>query len=72
MWFSGDCNWMCTHQSTAVPLVSHNPINGGTENKYGRNGRKRGKIGREWIICKERGGFGDGWDYCFSEKIVSQ
>ena len=71
MWFSGDCNRMCNHRSTTVPLVSQNPINQGNENKEGKNGRERRKRGREWMTRKERGGFGDGWDYCLSAKIVS-
>ena len=71
MWFSGDCNRICTHWSTTVPLASHNPINGGNENKEGRNGREIRKIGREWMIQKDYGGFGDGWDCCLLVKIIS-
>ena len=62
---------MCTHRSTTVPLASHNPINGGNENKEGRNGREIRKRGREWTNRKDCGGFGDGWDYFLSAKIVS-
>ena len=54
-----------------VPLASHNPINRGNENKEGRNGRDRSKRGKEWTNQKDRGGFGHGWDYCLSAKIVS-
>ena len=51
---SGDCNRMCTHRSTIVPIASHNPINGGNGNKEGINGRDRRKRGREWTNRKER------------------
>ena len=37
----------------AVPLASHNPINGGNENKEGENGREIRKRGREWMNWKE-------------------
>ena len=71
MWFSDDCNRMCAHRSKTVPLASHNPINGGNKNKERKNGKERRKRGREWTNRKERGSFGDGWDYFLSAKIVS-
>ena len=45
--------------------MSHNTINGVNEEKEGRNGRERMNRGREWTNRKERGRFGDGWDYFF-------
>ena len=54
MYFSGDRNQMCTHQSTSVPLASHNPIDSGNEKKERRNGRERRKRGQEWTNRKER------------------
>ena len=72
MWFSGDRNWMCNHWSATVHLPSHNPIIGGTEDKYGINGRDSSKRGREWTNRKECGRFGDGWDCCLLAIIVSQ
>ena len=56
IWFSGDCNQLCTHRSTNVPLASHDPINGGNENKEGINGIERRKRGRKWKNMKEREG----------------
>ena len=72
MWFSGDCNQMCTHQLTTAPLALHNPINGGNEEKEGISVREIMKIGREWTNRKEHGGFGDSWDCYFLSIIVSQ
>ena len=54
-----------------IPLVSHNPINGGKEEKEGTNRRDRVKRGREWKNCKGRGGFGDGWDCCLLAVILA-
>ena len=39
-----------------VPLASHNPINGGNENKEGINGRERRKKGTESTNRKDREG----------------
>ena len=60
MWFSGDFNRKCTHQSWTIFLASQNQINGQTEDKEGRNGRERRKIGKEWTNWKECGRLGDG------------
>ena len=72
MGFSGDCNQMCTHRSTTIPLSSHNPINEENENKKGRNVRDRRKRGREWKNRKERDAFGNGWGCCLLAKIISR
>ena len=47
---------MCTHWYTAVPLAPQNPINGGNENKEGRNIRDIRKRSKEWTNRKEREG----------------
>ena len=60
---------MCTHWLTTVPLVTHNPMNGGTEYNKGINGMERRKIDKEWKNQKECGGFHDGW-YCFLLGII--
>ena len=72
MWFSGDCNLMCTNWSKTVPLASNNNINGWTEEKEGINVRESRKRGREWNNWKDRGGFGDGWDCSLLTIIVSR
>ena len=72
MWFSGDCNWMCTHWSTNVPLAPHNTINGGNYKKERINGREIRKRGGEWNSRKECGRFGDSWDCCLLALMVSQ
>ena len=71
MWFSGDRNWICNNWSATVPLASYNTKIGGTEDKYGINGRESIKRGREWTNWKERGRFGDGWGCCLLVIIVS-
>ena len=71
MWVSSDCKQMCTHPLPTVPLVSNNPINGGNEEKYERNGKDRRKRGRERTNLKKRGRLGDGWDCCLLAIIVS-
>ena len=52
------------HRPVTVPVVSQNPMNGGTGEKEGRKGRDNKKIGKEWTNQKECGGFGDSW-YCY-------
>ena len=64
MWFSGDHNQVCTHLSTTIPLVSHNKINGWTEDNEGINGREIMKRREELTNRKDRGVFGNG-SYCF-------
>ena len=72
MWFSGDRNRICTHQSTTVLLASQNKINGGNEEREGMNVGEIKKRGREWTNRMENGGFGDGWDCHLLEIIVSR
>ena len=72
MWFSGDWNWMCTHQSTTIPLASHNKINRWTEQKEGVNVRESRNRRNEWKNRKECGGFDDSWYCCLVAIAVSQ
>ena len=60
---------MSTHRLATVPLVSRNQMNGGTEEKEGRNGRDRRKRYKECTNRKERDGFHDSWD-CFLLAII--
>ena len=63
---------MFTHWSASVPIASHNPMNGGTEEREQINGRERNKRDKEWKNWKDHGGFRDGWDCCLLEIIVSR
>ena len=49
MQFSRNCNRICTHRSTTVPLASHTQINGGTEDKEEINVRGGGGVCREEV-----------------------
>ena len=72
MWFSGGCNRMRTYPSTTVALMSHNKINGWTEDKEDINGRESMKRGKEWINRKESERLDESWYYCLLEITVSQ